>query len=103
MLPRLAFIDGLRDPWLSASERISPLRFGRSKIPLFSETVAPHSWHANPRDDTIRMPFKIIHRGIHHWDENSVTKGSEPADIRVVHDEEIRFVRAWLSEPGVLV
>jgi hypothetical protein len=65
--------------------------------------AAPHSWHANPRRDTVSMPFKLIMRGVHHWDENSIAEGSEPDDIRVVHREQIDFVRAWLLETDSLV
>ncbi|GAA5977759.1 hypothetical protein JCM10908_005082 [Rhodotorula pacifica] len=81
--PRLAFIDGSEDPWLYATPH-SPL--------------APHHGH---RPDTLSEPFKLIPGGVHHWDENGsrdLRRESEPKAIRKVHEEEIRFVQAWLEE-----
>ncbi|KAI5476322.1 hypothetical protein MNV49_007893, partial [Pseudohyphozyma bogoriensis] len=76
---RLAFIDGSEDPWIYAT---------------------PHSPNAaNPkRKDTISKPFKVIKGGVHHWDENGLLDGEEPAVIKKVHLEEVGFVMFWLDE-----
>ncbi|EJD41230.1 peptidase S28 [Auricularia subglabra TFB-10046 SS5] len=75
---RLAFIDGTADPWMPAT---------------------PHSWHAKPRPDTTRRPFKWIVDAVHHWDENGLANpADEPRRIREIHYEEVQFVRSWLRE-----
>ncbi|KZV92277.1 hypothetical protein EXIGLDRAFT_692920 [Exidia glandulosa HHB12029] len=78
---RLAFIDGTADPWMPAT---------------------PHSWYAEPREDTVSRPFKEIYDGVHHWDENGlVNAADEPPRIRAIHQEEVSFVTAWLKEFNV--
>ncbi|KDE05230.1 hypothetical protein MVLG_04366 [Microbotryum lychnidis-dioicae p1A1 Lamole] len=74
--PRLAFVDGSRDPWLYAT---------------------PHSPHAKDRKDTLEEPFKMIEGGVHHWDQNGRPR-SEPGPIRAIHSQEIEFVAHWLRE-----
>lgn len=38
--------------------------------------------------------------GVHHWDENGLYPGvgKEPAFIRHIHTEEVKFVKAWLAD-----
>ncbi|PVF95215.1 peptidase S28 [Serendipita vermifera] len=76
--PRLAFIDGEIDPW---------------------RPCTPHSQYALPRNDTISRPFKLIKDGVHHHDQNGLKNHTEePEHIRVIHQQEIEFVKAWLKE-----
>ncbi|GJJ13198.1 hypothetical protein Clacol_007449 [Clathrus columnatus] len=77
-MDRIAFIDGEIDPWRPA---------------------CPHSDYASPREDTVERPFKLIKAGVHHWDENGLADPSaEPDNIKKIHEDEVRFVKAWLRE-----
>lgn len=81
--PRLAHIDGERDPWRYAS---------------------PHRIGLKPRANTISEPFVLIKDGVHHWDENGVWRNETrpgvvpPRAVAEVQREEERFVRAWVEE-----
>ncbi|KIM30824.1 hypothetical protein M408DRAFT_327787 [Serendipita vermifera MAFF 305830] len=75
---RLAFIDGEIDPW---------------------RPCTPHSQYAEPRDDTISRPFKLIPDGVHHHDQNGLRNPKkEPKHIQRIHHQEVEFVKAWLKE-----
>ncbi|GJJ10727.1 hypothetical protein Clacol_004954 [Clathrus columnatus] len=77
---RLAIIDGELDPWRPAT---------------------PHSQYAQlpPRKDTILRPFKLIPKGVHHYDENGLNDTSaEPPAIQAIHKSEIDFVKEWLKD-----
>lgn len=80
--PRLAFIDGEKDPWRAAT---------------------PHRFGLPPRENTVSEPFLLIKDGVHHWDENGVfanetTPGFPPAPIVEIQKAEVEFVQAWLAE-----
>ncbi|KAF8625999.1 hypothetical protein AX17_006722 [Amanita inopinata Kibby_2008] len=75
---RLAIIDGQVDPW---------------------RPCTPHAYEAQPREDTIIRPFKLIPNAVHHWDENGLADPSaEPPQIQAIHQQEIEFVQAWLKD-----
>ena len=43
----------------------------------------------------------ILIKGVHHWDENSLSpdsKQKEPKVIRKIHEQEVEFVKAWMKE-----
>jgi hypothetical protein len=102
--PRLALIDGEIDPW---------------------RPCTPHSRYAQPRNDTISEPFKLIPSelhieksilillldcfpmkltkvslgGVHHHDQNGLRNPDrEPLHIQAIHQEEVEFVKTWLKE-----
>lgn len=80
--PRLAFLDGQRDPWRYAG---------------------PHRIGLSPRRSTTREPFILIETGVHHWDENGLfanetTAELPPKPVAEAQGEEVRFVKAWLRE-----
>ncbi|KAH6630758.1 serine carboxypeptidase S28-domain-containing protein [Chaetomium sp. MPI-SDFR-AT-0129] len=80
--PRLAFVDGERDPWRAAG---------------------PHKIGLPPRENTVSEPFILIENGVHHWDENGIfpneTKpGLPPKPVVDAQSEEAKFVKAWLKE-----
>jgi len=84
--PRLAFIDGDRDPWRPASPHASP----------FNET-------ASNRTSTISEPFILIENAVHHFDEfglfdNETTADLPPKPVKDAQAEIILFVKAWLEE-----
>ncbi|EDR12996.1 uncharacterized protein LACBIDRAFT_312108 [Laccaria bicolor S238N-H82] len=75
---RLAIIDGEVDPW---------------------RPVTPHGDDAEDRKDTILRPFKLIPRGVHHYDEYGLRNLlEEPPEIRKIHGEMITFVTEWLKD-----
>ncbi|KAI0062858.1 peptidase S28 [Artomyces pyxidatus] len=76
---RLAIIDGEIDPW---------------------RPDTPHSqYYAKERPDTILRPFKLVPGGVHHWDENGLRNSTaEPQEIRLIHEQEVAFVQAWLKD-----
>lgn len=60
--------------------------------------ATPHSPTALPRPDTVQRPFKLISDGVHHWDENGLAnRTSEPPTIKLIHAQEVAFVKAWLG------
>ncbi|KAK0730225.1 peptidase S28 [Lasiosphaeris hirsuta] len=80
--PRLAIIDGEKDPWRQAT---------------------PHAIHLPERESTTSEPFLIIKDGVHHWDENGLfpnetTAELPPPPIVEVQKAEVEFVKAWLEE-----
>ncbi|KAL2199489.1 serine carboxypeptidase S28-domain-containing protein [Corynascus similis CBS 632.67] len=80
--PRLAFVDGERDPWRHAS---------------------PHRIGLPERENTVSEPFILIEDGVHHWDENGVFRnetrpGLPPKPVADAQREEVKFVKAWLKE-----
>lgn len=80
--PRLAFIDGERDPW---------------------RAVTPHAIGLPERESTIDEPFILIKDGVHHWDENGVfpheTKpGFPPESVVEAQKAQVDFVRAWMEQ-----
>ncbi len=81
--PRLANIDGERDPWRYAS---------------------PHRIGLPERPNTDVEPFMLIQGGVHHWDENGVWKNETvpgsvpPGPVEHAQEEEVRFVRGWVKE-----
>lgn len=78
---RLAFIDGQYDPWRPAT--------------VHSEEFA----YGGDRADTIQRPFKLIPDCWHHCDENGIKDESKtPERVRLIHEQEVEFVKAWLKE-----
>ncbi|KAM3458307.1 hypothetical protein MY3296_000513 [Beauveria thailandica] len=81
--PRLAIIDGKQDPWRGAT---------------------PHRIGANGnRKSTTEQPFILIDPATHHWDEsdipaNQYKPGYPPKQIVDVHNQEVAFVKAWITE-----
>ncbi len=80
--PRLAIIDGERDPWRYAS---------------------PHRIGLPERKNTINEPFILIDEGVHHWDENGLfpnetTPHLPPKAVAQAQRAEVNFVRAWVQE-----
>ncbi|KAL6791438.1 peptidase S28 [Trichoderma sp. SZMC 28013] len=80
--PRLAIIDGLQDPWRSAT---------------------PHATGLPDRKSTTSEPFMLIDWGVHHWDEFGLSEdthvpGLPPPQVTEAHKAEIEFVQAWLKE-----
>lgn len=78
--PRLAFIDGEKDPWRAAT---------------------PHRIGLPERKSTVSEPFLLIKDGVHHWDENGLfanetRPGFPPKAIVEVQKAEVEFVKAWL-------
>lgn len=80
--PRLANVDGERDPWRHAS---------------------PHRIGLPPRESTLEEPFILIDGGVHHWDENGLfpnetTPELPPKPVAEAQAAEVRFVREWVKE-----
>ncbi|EAQ89394.1 hypothetical protein CHGG_06013 [Chaetomium globosum CBS 148.51] len=80
--PRLAHVDGERDPWRYAS---------------------PHRIGLAERESTVSEPFILIENGVHHWDENGLfpnetRPGLPPKPVADAQEQEVRFVKAWLRE-----
>ncbi|KAH0489738.1 hypothetical protein TgHK011_010153 [Trichoderma gracile] len=79
--PRLAIVDGLQDPWRSAT---------------------PHASGLPDRESTTSEPFMLIDWGVHHWDEFGLpedvhVEGLPPPQVAEAHMAEIEFVKAWLE------
>lgn len=80
--PRLAIIDGEWDPWRAAT---------------------PHAIGLPERADTIDEPYKLIAKGVHHWDENGLfpnetTAALPPTPVKHTQSAEVQFVKKWLAE-----
>ncbi|KAK4034559.1 serine carboxypeptidase S28-domain-containing protein [Parachaetomium inaequale] len=80
--PRLAHVDGERDPWRYAS---------------------PHRIGLPDRKSTVSEPFILIDDGVHHWDENGLfanetRPGLPPRPVAEAQGQEVKFVRAWVKE-----
>lgn len=80
--PRLAILDGLQDPWRSAT---------------------PHASGLPDRESTTSEPFMLIDWGVHHWDEFGLpedvhVEGLPPPQVAEAHMAEIEFVKAWLAD-----
>jgi len=80
--PRLAIIDGERDPWRAAT---------------------PHAIGLPERESTIDEPFILIQNGVHHWDEyglfpNETTADLPPKPVVEVHKAQVDFVKAWMKQ-----
>ncbi|KAK5655498.1 hypothetical protein OQA88_5769 [Cercophora sp. LCS_1] len=80
--PRLAFVDGERDPWRAAT---------------------PHKIGLPVRKSTIDEPYILIEGGVHHWDENGLfhnetTPDLPPKPIIEAQQAEIEFVKAWMED-----
>ncbi|KAG9243083.1 serine carboxypeptidase S28-domain-containing protein [Calycina marina] len=87
--PRLAMIDGDRDPWRPATAHASP----------FNET-------AINRTSTTSEPFILIENAIHHFDENGLfanqtVQGKDilpPQPVRDAQAQIVSFVKEWMVE-----
>ncbi|EGO52058.1 hypothetical protein NEUTE1DRAFT_118619 [Neurospora tetrasperma FGSC 2508] len=80
--PRLAIIDGEKDPWRAAT---------------------PHAIGLKDRKSTISEPFILIKDGVHHWDENGVFPNETAPNFPPKPVEETQraiknFVQAWLQD-----
>ncbi|KAK3694153.1 serine carboxypeptidase S28-domain-containing protein [Podospora appendiculata] len=80
--PRLAIVDGEKDPWRAAT---------------------PHAIGLPQRVSTVSEPFILIKNGVHHWDENGLfpnqtTPNLPPAPVVEAQSEEVEFVKAWMVE-----
>ncbi|KAH7323015.1 serine carboxypeptidase S28-domain-containing protein [Stachybotrys elegans] len=80
--PRVAIVDGTRDPWRQAT---------------------PHKLGLPERKSTTEEPFILLDYGVHHWDENGLKAepsepGLPPAAVEETQKEEAAFVKAWLKE-----
>lgn len=80
--PRLAIVDGEKDPWRAAT---------------------PHAIGINEdRASTISQPFILIKDGVHHWDENGLfpnetTAELPPAPVKEAQAAEVKFVKQWMQ------
>lgn len=80
--PRLAIVDGEKDPWRAAT---------------------PHAIGINEdRASTISQPFILIEDGVHHWDENGLfpnetTSELPPAPVKEAQAAEVKFVKQWMQ------
>nr|POF12948.1 putative extracellular serine carboxypeptidase [Quercus suber] len=82
--PRLAIIDGDRDPW----RLVTPHAFG---------------YGAKPRFSTASEPFILISNAVHHYDENGrfpneTTLYLPPLPVADTQRNEIAFVKEWMQE-----
>lgn len=84
--PRLAIIDGEKDPWRAAT---------------------PHAIGQPERPSTASEPFILIKDGVHHWDENGLfpnetTPELPPQPVADTQKAEAMFVREWMAEWAAL-
>ncbi|KAH8588914.1 putative serine protease K12H4.7 [Bisporella sp. PMI_857] len=88
--PRLAMIDGDRDPWRPATAHASP----------FNET-------AINRTNTASEPYILIEGAVHHWDENGLFPNQTvdyppnllpPPPVRAAQAQILTFVQEWMRE-----
>nr|POF26113.1 putative extracellular serine carboxypeptidase [Quercus suber] len=82
--PRLAIVDGDRDPWRPTT----PHAFG---------------YGAKPRISTASEPFILISNAVHHFDENGrfpneTTPSLPPLPVADTQKNEIAFVKEWMQE-----
>ncbi|OIW30699.1 peptidase S28 [Coniochaeta ligniaria NRRL 30616] len=80
--PRLAIIDGEKDPWRAAT---------------------PHAIGQPERPNTASEPFILIKDGVHHWDENGLlpnetTPELPPQPVADTQKMEVMFVQEWMME-----
>ncbi|RKU42564.1 hypothetical protein DL546_001703 [Coniochaeta pulveracea] len=80
--PRLAIIDGEKDPWRAAT---------------------PHAIGQPDRPSTASEPFILIKDGVHHWDENGLfpnetTPDMPPQPVADTQKMEAMFVQEWMME-----
>lgn len=80
--PRLAIIDGEKDPWRAAT---------------------PHAIGQPERPNTASEPFILIKDGVHHWDENGLfpnetTPELPPQPVADTQKTEVMFVQEWMME-----
>lgn len=80
--PRLAIIDGEKDPWRAAT---------------------PHATGQPERPNTASEPFILIKDGVHHWDENGLfpnetTAELPPQPVADTQKLEAMFVQEWMME-----
>jgi hypothetical protein len=80
--PRVAIVDGSRDPWRQAT---------------------PHRLGLPERESTIEEPFLMLEFGVHHWDENGLAENASepnlpPPEVVETQQQEVLFVKAWLEE-----
>ncbi|KAK0703085.1 serine carboxypeptidase S28-domain-containing protein [Lasiosphaeria miniovina] len=81
--PRLAIIDGEKDPWRAAT---------------------PHALGLPPRPSTASQPFLLIADGVHHWDENGLFPNQTvpgvlpPEPVAQAQATEAVFVKQWMRE-----
>ncbi|KFA53307.1 hypothetical protein S40293_04720 [Stachybotrys chartarum IBT 40293] len=80
--PRVAIVDGSRDPWRQAT---------------------PHRLGLPERNSSVEEPFILLDYGVHHWDENGLPGESgepdlPPFEVLETQREEVDFVKAWLQE-----
>ncbi|POS75178.1 serine carboxypeptidase [Diaporthe helianthi] len=80
--PRLAIVNGEKDPWRQAT---------------------PNAIGLPDRVSTTSEPFFLIEDGVHHWDENGLfpnqtTAELPPAPVKEAQAQEVEFVKAWLEE-----
>lgn len=80
--PRLAIIDGEKDPWRAAT---------------------PHAIGQPERPNTASEPFILIKDGVHHWDENGLfanetTPELPPQPVADTQEIEEMAVKEWMME-----
>ncbi|KAJ9138467.1 Peptidase S28 [Pleurostoma richardsiae] len=80
--PRLAIVDGERDPWRQA---------------------CPHAIGQPDRPSTASEPYILIAGGVHHWDENGLfpnetTPELPPLPVADTQKTEAMFVQEWMLE-----
>lgn len=80
--PRLAIVDGEKDPWKAAT---------------------PHRSGLVERKSTVDEPFILIEGGVHHWDENGVLEGERgpgmpPVPVVAAQEAEVEFVKSWMAQ-----
>jgi hypothetical protein len=80
--PRLAIIDGEKDPWRAAT---------------------PHAIGQPDRPNTASEPFILIKDGVHHWDENGLfpnetTPELPPQPVADAQRLEVMWLEEWMQE-----
>jgi len=80
--PRLAFIDGERDPW---------------------RAVTPHRIGMPPRESTLSEPFVLIKGAVHHWETDGLLPseskpGLPPREVVTAQESIVAFVKGWINQ-----
>ena len=80
--PRVAFIDGEKDPWRAAT---------------------PHRIGLPSRESTTSEPYILIENGVHHWDESGLSEDAQdvevvPEAVEEAQKEILGFVKQWIEE-----